>query len=791
MIRNYLKIALRNLWKDRLFSMISIVGLAAGLAVSIIIIQFVVHEWSYDKFHDNGPNIYRVIGRNKQFSFPFTSSKLAGQLAAENPEIKAYTRVIRNTSAIIKNSENPGLPNEEKGFIFADPSLFSVFTFPLKYGNAHNVLERPYTVVISERMADKYFGKENPVGKHISYNVRELFEITGVVKNVPTNSTLNFDFVSSQETFSKVNPTIFESLPNFETFLLIDRKESVPKIARNIKVANKLIAALNYNENDSYELEPFYGLRLGDTQTFNEKPGPKLLYILSGISVLILSLALFNYINLATARATLRAKEVGVRKAIGAKRSSLAKQFFLESTLVTFLAFLLSIVFVLIFRESFNNLFGFTIDLSFLVSKIFMVVLAGLFVVCTILAGMYPALILSGFSPVKVLKGNYLSANQGTKARSAMLVFQFSVSAILILCSLVIQQQIRLLKNQDLGFNKEQMLRIYLGQRITERSDSFKKAVVSRIGSENVSLSKSALFGGYALGNFQTASSGKTADMAMFEVDADFVKNSGAKWIIEPEKSAIKNREGFYVTLNEEAVKKLGFTNTSVIGQTIMREKVHEFGTVVGVIRNFYLTTTVIDVQPMLFCVQNQSVAANGFSIMYVRFHPSDDVSEKIALLEKIYHAYDPGTPFRYSFLDDDFQHMFISQTRISYLIRIFTVVAISLSCLGLLGLITFISQTRSKEISIRKVMGASIVNIFTLLSRDFILLVLVSVLISTPVSYYFMHQWLQNFAHRIEISWCLFAAGGIISLIVALLSISYVGLKTAMANPIDSLRSE
>lgn len=258
MLSNYLTIALRNLWKERLFSMISIVGLAAGLAVSIIIIQFVVHEWSYDKFHVNGKNIYRVLGRNEKFSLPWFSSKLGGQLGQENPEIKAYTRIYREHATLIKNPENPELLNEESRFIFADPSLFSVFTFPLKYGNVKNVLEKPFTVVISEKMADKYFGKENPVGKRISFNGEQLFEITGVAKDVPTNSTITFDFVSSHDSFLKMNKFGYENYPNYETYLLIDRKDAISKVTRNIKAANKVIAAMNYQEKDHYELDLFF-----------------------------------------------------------------------------------------------------------------------------------------------------------------------------------------------------------------------------------------------------------------------------------------------------------------------------------------------------------------------------------------------------------------------------------------------------------------------------------------------------------------------------------------------------
>ncbi|WP_439581330.1 ABC transporter permease [Dyadobacter bucti] len=792
MIKNHLNIALRNLWKERLFSLISITGLGVGIAVSIIIVQFVIHEWSYDKFHQNGENIYRVLSRNeKGFSYTLASSALAPQLARENPEIKGYTRIYRDWSTNIKNPENPAQLNEETGFIFADQSLFSVFSFPLKYGNARNVLEKPFTVVISERMADKYFGNENPVGKRISYNGEHLFEITGVAKNAPTNSTITFDFVSSNDTFSKINPFGFEKLPNFETFLLIERKDAHPRIIRNIATANKLIATFNYNEKDSYELEALHALRLGSNYTFNEKTGPRVLYILSGIAVLILALALFNYINLATARSTLRAKEVGVRKSIGAGRFSLVSQFFTESALVTFIAFVLSIGLVLLFRDPFNNLFGLTIDFSFVTSKLFITVLVALFVASTILAGIYPALILSRFATVSVLKGDYTGRNQGAKARRAMMVFQFSVSATLILCSLVVQRQIEFMKDKDLGYNKDQLVNIRLSNAISNKSESFKKEVISKTGIDKVSMSNTAFFRSYGMNKYKTGLSDKVLDIARLEVDSDFAANLGLTWRTAPDKNQETNAGGYYLVLNETAVWKLGYTHVNAVGQTLLQEDGSQLGKVAGVVKNFNLSTPQYEIQPMLLLIKKPTLPANGFSNIQVRFQPKDDIGRKIAILERIYHAYDAESPFQYTFLDDDFEKAFKSQTRISYMVQIFTAMAISLACLGLFGLVTFIGQTRSKEISIRKIMGASVANIFSLLSRDFLILVLISVLIAIPVAYYCMDQWLHNFAYRIEISWWMFAAGGAASIVMALITISFQGFKAALANPADSLRSE
>ncbi|GAB3715711.1 ABC transporter permease [Spirosoma flavus] len=640
-------------------------------------------------------------------------------------------------------------------------------------------------------MADKYFGEQNPIGKTISYNGQQLLEIVGVVKNVPTNSTLTFDFVSSLSTLQKINQFAFDNLPNFETFLLIDRKESIPKITRNIKVASKLIATLNYNESDHYELEPLGELRFGNSYTFNEKSGLKLLYILSAIALLILSLALFNYINLATARATMRAKEVGVRKTIGASHFSLVKQFFLESTLVTFLAFLVGIGLVLLLREPFNTLFGLSIELSLLTSTPFIGILLGLFVSSTILAGLYPALILSGFSPIKVLKGNYISGSKGKKARSTMIVFQFCVSATLILCSLVMQQQINYMKGRDLGFDREQVLALTLSDKVAPKSDVFKQDVRSQTGLEQLSLSDTPFFKTYGTRKFQSHLSGKVTDLVTLKVDADFVSNLGLSWQAIPDKDAPANDEGFYVTLNEMAVKTLGYTTGTVIGQRLLNEGGLAYGKIVGIVKNFNLTSPQAEIQPMLFLVKKPLLAPSGFRIMQVRLGRQQPISDQIAMLDKIYRDYDPDSPFQYSFLEADFQKAFITQTRISYMVQIFTAVAISLACLGLFGLITFIGQTRSKEISIRKVMGASVITIFSLLSRDFLVLMLLSVLIAVPSAYYLMDQWLQDFVYRVNLSWGVFAGGGLVSLLIGLLTISYQGVKAALSNPVNALRSE
>lgn len=792
MIGNYLNIALRYLWKQRILSVICIVGLGLGIAVSITIMQVVIHEWSYDKFHVNGDKIYRILSKSPQGNtYQAFTAKLAPQLAQENPDIKAFIRIQREWSSDIKNPENPDLVNEETGFVFADPSFFSVLTFPLKSGSARSILEKPFSVVISERMAKKYFGDQNPIGKNISLNGKHLLEVTGVAKNAPSNSTLSFDFVSSNDTFERINKFAFENLPNFETFLLIGRSEALPQIIKNIKPANKLIAALNYNEQDEYELECLKGLRLGSTYTYSEKQGAGLLYTLSGISLLILSLGLFNYINLATAKATLRAKEVGVRKSIGANRLSLVVQFFIESAVVTFFAFIIGIAMILFFREPFNNLLGLTIHASFLTSKTFISTVLLLFASSTLLAGIYPALILSGFSPIRVLKGDYIGRNQGAKTRSLMMVVQFTVSTTLILCILIMNQQIQYIKNKDLGFNKDQVLNIKLSSNISSKSETFKKDVVTRTRIEGVSLSDTRFFKTHARGRFKTMQSKKAADLTMLEVDAAFIANLGLKWKVAADYNSPINAKKGHLVLNEAAVELLDYTDKSVVGQSLLYEDGQEFGKVAGVVQDFNLNSPQTKIQPMVMTVRKSTFPADGFRYIQLRLQPQDQISERIASIEKIYREYDAESPFQYSFLDDDFQNAFLAQARIVFLMQLFTGIAIVLACLGLFGLITFTCQTRAKEISIRKIMGASIPNIFFLLSKNFLILTLISIIIATPIGYYCMQKWLHNFAYRIEISWLMFATGGMASLLITLSTIAFHVLKAATENTVKSLRSE
>ncbi|GAB2790396.1 ABC transporter permease [Rhabdobacter roseus] len=795
MIHNYFKIAFRNLWKSRLFSVINVLGLSVGMTVSILIVQFVLHEWSYDRFHENEERIFRILSWNvekgKEVSYPGFSSKLAPHLAENNPEIQKYTRIWRDSEVLIRNPDQSTELKAEKSFAFVDSTFFSIFTFNIRQGNPKTFLANPFTLVISKRIAEKYFGDENPLGKKMLYKGEHLFEVTGVMDNPPTNATLQFDFISSVKTFSILNEFAFDFLANFETYLLLDAQGSADKVEKSIAPACKFLQAMNYKEKDMYLLEPLKNLHFGASYTYNNKSNTKLVGIFFWIAASILFLALFNYINLTTARSTARAKEVGVRKTLGVNRLGLVGQFFTESVLVIMVAFLLALSLIGVFRQPFNELLGLEIDLAFLKSLPFIVALVIILMGSTFIAGIYPSLVLSKFAPAKVLKGNFLSKNNGGSLRHIFIVLQFVVSTALVLSSLVIQKQVTYMKEKDPGFNRDQVLNIRLGAMGAKRSQTFKNELFDQYGIQHVSTSDAFFHRGYAGYPYLNPRDKKELTIGQFDVDEDFVQNMGMRWKIELDKNVLPNHEGFYLVINELALKELGLTSSQAIGQELSTDPVGNSIKIAGVLEDFDIGNARSENKPFIVRIHSGKEPKKGFRFLQVRLGPKDDIQQKIALLERLYKKYESERPFEYSFLDEDFNNSFLAEMRMLKMIRIFTTVAIFVACMGLFGLITFTTQARLKEISIRKVLGADVLGVVRLLSVDFVKLVAVAIVIALPIAYYGMDKWLQDFFYRTEISWWIFALVGVVIITLALLTISFQAIRAALMNPVKSLRTE
>ena len=791
MLVNYLKIALRNLARNKTYSLINIFGLASGMAVSVLILMFVMHEYSYDKFHENHKRIFRVLGREKMgdmnMQFNSFSAKFGPMLKAFNPQVQDFVRIYSDANeSVIKNPQKPANVFFEKNVMFADPSLFTVFSFKLAEGNPKSVLENPFEMVISQRAAEKYFADESPVGKTLIYEGKHMMRITGVAETPPSNSTFNFDFVISAKTFPALNEQNKENWENegvVNTYLLLDSEKSVGAVERNLRREGKRTGT--FSEQANYILEGFSTIHLGNN--FDDAGNSKLISIFAGVALLILSLALFNYMSLTTARATLRAKEVGVRKVIGACRKGLIRQFYAESALVCLFAFALAFLFIFLLQQPFYNLLNLQIDTLFLISPSFLGFLVGLLVLSTLIAGSYPALILSGFAPLDVLKGRFGGNHGGATLRRMFMVFQFTVSIALIICSLVVKNQLSFMQNKKLGLYKDQILTIPLSSTVAKNFFPLRDEIKQQVGVQNVTVSNVGLFKGYNLWFTENLTTKNQVGLANMTTDNQFIKTLGLKWKVAPAAGVMRNRN--YAVLNETAVKDLGIKGNP-IGQLV-----RENDEIAGILQNFHFTSVQSGMKGIELNIVSDTTNILNLpglkGVLYARLDPKTDIQEKVALIRKIFKKYDKEKPFEYYFLDEAFNETFKTEIRMSKMFSVFTGLAIFIACMGLFGLVTFTAETRTKEIGIRKVLGASVSGIVALLSKDFIKLVLVAIVLAMPVAWYFMDKWLADFIYKIQMPVWIFAASGMLAIVIALITISFQSIRAAVMNPVKSLKNE
>ena len=794
MLQNYLKIAFRNLIRNKVYSLINIVGLSFGMAVAVLIFLFVSHEVSFDKFHVNGDRIYKVSSLVKygeqEVNFTAMSAKLAPIIKKNSSEVIDYVRTIGGGNAIFFNPKNPTQKFKEDNFDFVDNSFFSVFSFQMKEGNSKVALKEPFSLVISEKIAKKYFGNENPIGKILISNSKENYTITGILKEMPSNSSMSFNIISSIETYpllGKSQKETWESGGAFETYFLLNSENSVKKVVANIKVSGKKTGA--FDEKATYSLNQYSSQHLGGG--FNNNQNARYVYIFSGIAILILFLALFNYMSLTTARATTRAKEVGIRKVVGADRNGLVKQFYIESILVCSISFGLAFIFIELLLQPFYNLLEVQIDSSFLTNPLFLLAVVGLFIFSAFVSGSYPALLLSKFIPIEVIKGKFTSGQGGSSVRKGITIFQFTVSVILIVCVIVTQRQINYMKNKDLGFTKDQVLAIDVDSSIAKNYISLKNDIRQLTGVKAITSVTTPFFKGYNAWFVKSQKSKKDVMLYSMVADENFFKTVDLQWIKTPINMKNLTKKLF---INEEAVKQLELSkNKDVIGQSVtLWENKYEIG---GVLKDFNFAGLKEKIGPLNISIYKEGstdwIMPSGYPTIYVRLDPKSEISEKVSTIKYLYEKYHSANPFTYYFLDDSFNKTFSTEMRLSKMFSLFTGFAIFIACMGLFGLVAFAAETRTKEIGIRKVLGASVSNIVSLLSRDFVKLILVSFVIAFPIAWWAMSKWLEAFAYRINIEWNIFAIAGVFTLLIALLTVSYQAIKAAVANPVKSLRTE
>ncbi|MFC0185810.1 putative ABC transport system permease protein [Pseudarcicella hirudinis] len=807
MIRNYFKIALRNLLRNKVYGFINIVGLAMGIAAFLLILEYVSLEKSVNQFHTNLPEMYRVLCQNPQGeNWPQIEPGWMNQ-TKDLPEIKGYSRFAEGIAqGIVKNDEK-NISFREQQIGYAEGNFFDFFSFPLKSGNPES-LANPSVVFLSESYAKKYFGNENPIGKTLGLHNQfghKLYTVEGVYADMGENSDINFDMLFSLETLrnpANLNGNDWANLDNLDSqyinaFLLLDKnadfqalEKKLTKLRRSLQVEKDAIV---------FKIQPFSSTHLATSfsDPLQHTGNVKYIYMLAGIAFLILIIAWFNYINLSTANALKKANEVGVRKVIGATQANLIGQFLSESLLVNLLAFGLATFLVMLLQPFFNDLIG--KNLSILTLSGSSVWIYGLCLLTTgsFLSGIYTASALSNFKPVDTLKGKITKTIKGVLLRKSLVVSQFSISIALILFTILIYAQLQYMQKQDLGMDINQLLVIQgpeLGKdsSFKDRRNGFWNEVAkeSYISDYSTSGSIPGKWYNFNTGGFTSAKSkaGDEQKSYAFAIVGDrYLKTYGIKIKtgrnFTPQECDVDWNNNSKVMLNERAVKELGFNSA----EEAVRSKIkwdERYLEIIGVVKDYHHTGLQKTIDPIIFYPQN-----NGKYIT-IRLN-SEKMQEKIASLEKLYKTFFPGNPFEYFFVDDNFNKQYLNEKQYSSLFTTASVWAIVIACLGLFGLATFTVESRTKEIGIRKVLGASVMNITGLLSKDFLILVGIALLISSPLAYYFMNKWLTDFAYRVEISWLIFVLAGTIAVLIALITISYQAIRAALMNPVKSLRTE
>jgi putative ABC transport system permease protein len=809
MLKNYLKIALRNLLRHKGYSLINITGLAVGIACCLLILLYVQDELAYDRHHEKAEQIYRVVldGRlaDKDFHFAVASAPLAVMLPKELPEVLASTRLQNRAGILVRHGEKRFT---EDRIFYADSTMFGVFTMPLLLGNSQTALAQPNTIVLTAAMAAKYFGDENPIGKTLALD-NQNYQITGMMQDVPRQSHFHPDFLAAMATLSDSRDQSWLS-NNFYTYLVLpansDPKAFETKLAAVVKkyVDPQIKAAIGVGFDEfiasggryRYVLQRLTDIHLHSKLDVEIEPNGdiKYLYIFSAIAVFILLIACINFMNLATARSANRAKEVGVRKVLGSLRTQLVQQFLSESMLISFIALLIAIGLVELLLPFFNNLAARHLQADFFSDNLARFGLIGFALLVGIIAGSYPAFFLASFQPVSVLKGK-LSRRGGRShwLRSGLVVSQFAISIALIVGTAVVHQQLQYVQSQNLGFNKAHVVVIQKASELGQQGQAFKQELLRYPNVLNASTSTEVP--GRWFSNTAVQPEGAPPDRLelvwYLAADDDFVKTLDMKITAGRNFSKAFSMDSSAVIINETAVKRLGWTD-AVGKKIVLRGRTPEESlkfTVIGVLKDFHFESLRQEIRPFALFPQS-ALRERTPSFVAVRIRPQN-LPATLAFLEDKWQEFVPHHPFEYSFLDADFEALYRAEQRTGKIFGAFSALAILIACLGLFGLASFMAVQRTKEIGVRKVLGASISQVVILLSKDFTQLVLIAIAIAAPVAYFAMNRWLQNFAYRIDIGWWVFALAGGLALLIAFITVSTQALKAALANPVEALRYE
>ena len=788
MLFNYLKIAFRNLYRHKAFSLINISGLAIGMACSIFILFWVRDELSFDQFHPQADRMYRLICNAGAFKAAVSPAGFASGLKSQLPAIQNITRISKPQSALFESGDHKF---QEKQIIFVDSNFFDLFHFPLLRGNLKTALEKPDGILITENMARKYFGEEDPMGKVLRKDNQDNFKVTGILANIPTNSHLQFDFIipmsAIEETDYDVVNHVWDRF-NYYTYLLLDPNTNVSsqgltKLGKQIdNVYTSKVKGLQVN----FHLQPLTSIHLTPGLQV-DLPGHgnrQYVNIFFFVALIILAVACINFMNLATARSARRAKEVGLRKVVGAGRFQILAQFLGESVFIALISFALAILLVWTLLPAFNQLADKSVGLQSLDAKI-IVSLLGLAIITGLISGIYPAIYLSGFRPAKVLKGKGKTSGGNLVFRNGLVVTQFIVSIVLLVGTGVVYRQLQFIKNMNLGFEKRNLLYIPMTGELWNKMDAIKSELEKQPLTSDYSI-VSDLPANLITGTVNIDYEGKDPKSQIvipsMNVDENFTRVFQMTMLNGRSFSTAFKADSSNFVVNEKAVQMMGMTTKNAVGKSLSFGGTK--GIIIGVVKNFNFKPIQQPIEPLILRPNKYG----GF--IFVRTKPGN-TETTIKELEKICQQLNPAYPFDYAFLDEDLANLYKGEQRIGSLFNVFAILAIFISCLGLYGLSAFIAEQRTKEIGVRKALGASVYNIVYLLSTNFTRVILIAILISVPISWYFIHQWLQGFAYHVEVGWGIFVLGALAALFIAWCTVSYESIKSAMANPVNSLRSE
>ena len=811
MLKNYLRIALRNLKKYKAYSLINISGLAVGIACCIAIMLYVQDELGYDKFNKHAERIYRVafhaVLPSLKEDGTLTPSPLGPALLAEFPQVAAYTRIEGWMAPVLRYGSKAF---SEPQFLEVDSTFFDVFTVHFLGGNPKTALTQTNSVVLTESMARKYFGSADPMGKILNVDHKSDWIVTGVIKDWPENSHFKFDFLGSFYADSLSRSTIWLT-NNCLTYVLLKtgtdplsfqksmnealmKKYVKPQMAAVGTAAAPFISTSGAWE---YSLQPLTSIHLFSHLEYEIEPNGNIsyIYVFSAIAIAILLIACINFINLATARSERRSKEIGIRKTLGSSRPQLIRQFLTESILMSLFAVVLAIGLVELFLPLFNSIAGESISLNLLRSPLVIPALMAFGIVIGVIAGIYPAFFLSSFDPIQVLKGGTTSKRRKVMLRGSLVVFQFVVSIVLFIGTFVIFNQLKYIQAKDLGFDKEQVIVIKKANDLGSRLGEFEHELLTNTSVVSVSASSAIPGSEQNQSMFWLEGSSDQTPRELHEVYCDYnflntcgISLAGGRFF-SPEHPS----DSGAVVVNQQA--EAAFGAGSLAERTLSRPRPSRSPwshfPVIGVVKDFNFQSLHQSVNPLLLRVLPPGYDNDvPYVFVLVRVKPGD-YPATISFIENTWKKYADHESIEYSFLDQDVGRMYIADQQAGKIITTFSILAIFIACLGLLGLAAFVTEQRTKEIGIRKVLGASVMEVMALLSKEFIKWVLVANVIAWPLAYYVMNNWLKNFAYKIDLSFWVFAASGLFVMIIALLTVSSHAVKAATANPVESLRYE